>query len=436
MNTLEDKLRAALEETAGEIRLHSVPPLRLDRRRRLRLLPAGGQRWRGWLTPLAAAASVAAIVAGSVAAAGSLGHGHPAHPAARPHTGPFAGLPPYYLTLGAEHPSPRVAQRQEAAIRATATGKVAATVTAPRPYGTFTEAAGAGDGRTFVLGAARWAAIHRGGGTSVLDGPVHFFLLRIGAGGQPQLTALPIPAQPAGDLALSPDGSMLALGNGNEKIQVFTVATGAERTWIWPGTGRITNNAAGNGEVLSWTADNRTLAFQQWVGASIDVRLLDATTPGGNLRRDSRLALQWKGDAETWHLVNGKISNVIFGYSAIITPDGRRIVAATASETRHPLVSELMFTEFSAATGKPTAALGRWRLPGLYTGQTQDVLWSSRTGDKLIVLAHKPGPPKADPRSHNHQSAGYAIEFGVQTARGFTPLPGAPRPGPGAFPVW
>ena len=53
MNTLEDKLRAALEETAGEIRLHSVPPLRLDRRRRLRLLPAGGQRWRGWLTPLA-----------------------------------------------------------------------------------------------------------------------------------------------------------------------------------------------------------------------------------------------------------------------------------------------------------------------------------------------------------------------------------------------
>lgn len=64
------------------------------------------------------------------------------------------------------------------------------------------------------------------------------------------------------------------------------------------------------------------------------------------------------------------------------------------------------------------------------------MLWSSPSGDTLIVLAHKPGPPVPDPRSFHHQSAGYAIEFGVQTASGFTPLPGAPLPGPGPWPVW
>ena len=79
-------------------------------------------------------------------------------------------------------------------------------------------------------------------------------------------------------------------GPGPE-IQVFNLATGAKRVWTWPGGGPITNNAGGNGQVLSWTADGRTLAFQQWVRNSIDVRLLDAATPGGSLQAASRLGL-------------------------------------------------------------------------------------------------------------------------------------------------
>jgi len=50
------------------------------------------------------------------------------------------------------------------------------------------------------------------------------------------------------------------------------------------------------------------------------------------------------------------------------------------------------------------------------------------------VLAHVPGPAVKDPRSTN--SAGYSIEFGVQRGNQFTPLPGAPRPGPYAWPTW
>lgn len=443
MNALEDKIRAALRETAGEIPPHAVPPLRLTGGRGRFRLPAGAARWGGWLTPLAAAASVGGVVAASLAVAGTFGSQHhagpPARPAAARQAGPFAGLPPYYVTLTVPHPRSIKIQRQTAVIRATATGRVIATISAPRPDDTFVAAAGAGDSRTFVLAAAKLMVSHMpGGGSGGQYSPERLFLLRLRAGGQPALTALPIPPQPGGDLALSPDGSKLALGDENNAIHVFSVATGAERTWTWPGGGRITNNAGGNGEVLSWSADDRTLAYQQWAGSTINVWLLDATAPGGRLPTDSQLVLQWKGDAETWQFVNGKISNVLFGPSAIITPDGSKIVAATASESRHPLSSELMFTEFSAATGQPVTVLGRWPLPGKSPGQTQDVLWSSRSGDKLIVVAHLPGvqPPPHPGVIFRPKIARYVIGLGVQTASGFTPLPGAPGPGFGTWPVW
>jgi hypothetical protein len=241
-------------------------------------------------------------------------------------------------------------------------------------------------------------------------------------------------------MALSPDGSKLAVplrdaAAGGPAVQVFDVATGSERVWRWPGGGPVTNNAGDEGAVLSWAADNRTLAFQQWVtGNIIHLRLLDTTTPGGSLRAASRLLLAWPGDGATWHYVHGKISNVLFGFSAIITPDGSKIVAATEDLAKHPLSSALAFTEFSAATGKVVKVLGRWPIPGLYPGQTQDVLWTNSSGSTLIVLAHKPGVPTKAPNSGN--SADYGIEFGVLNGNTFTPLPGAPRPGPNAGPVW
>ena len=97
MNVLEDKLRTALRETGEEIVPHSVPPLRLrggERRLRLPRLAARG-RWSAWLTPLAAAASVAAVVAASLAISATFhGHSHGPGPAAaaRSHGAP-AGRP-------------------------------------------------------------------------------------------------------------------------------------------------------------------------------------------------------------------------------------------------------------------------------------------------------------------------------------------------------
>ena len=131
--------------------------------------------------------------------------------------------------------------------------------------------------------------------------------------------------------------------------------------------------------------------------------------------------MQWKDDAESLHFVHGKASNIIDGFSAIITGDGTKIVAATVSETRHPLNSELAFTEFSARTGKVVRVLGRWPIPGMYPGQIQDVLWTNSSGSTLIVIAHVPGVPTKDPHSSN--IAGYSIEFGVLSREPVHPPP-------------
>ena len=150
--------------------------------------------------------------------------------------------------------------------------------------------AGAGDDRTFVLAAEKWAVLRADGGSSQQAEPTKFFVLRINpVTGKPRLTALPIPAEPASvglsGMALSPGARRLAVAvdgdRDRQRIQVFTVATGSEQQWTWPGGGNITNNAGGNGQVLSWAADQRTLAFQVWQGKNIDVRLFDTASAAG-----------------------------------------------------------------------------------------------------------------------------------------------------------
>jgi len=169
MNTVEDRLRAALRETAGEVTPQSVPPLRLHGARRRGVAgPAARRRWAAWLAPLAAAASVTAVVAASLAISTAF---HGGHRAARGPSGPFAGVPPYYVVLTGKNPSPVVMQRQFAEVRATATGATLARVTPPRPYRTFVAAAGAGDGHTFVLVAGPWAVTYRDGGKSIRVAP-------------------------------------------------------------------------------------------------------------------------------------------------------------------------------------------------------------------------------------------------------------------------
>ena len=336
MNTVEDRLRAALRETAGEVTPQSVPPLRLHgaRRRRGMAGTAARRRWAAWLAPLAAAASVTAVVAASLAISTAF---HGGHRAARGPAGPFAGVPPYYVVLAGKNPSPVACSGSSPR-----SGR-------PRPARCWPghpaqalrhvqRGRRAGDGRTFVLVAAQWKVRTGDGGTFTEATATKFFLLHLGAGGHiRQLTPLPIPRQPGGafEIALSPDGSKLAVALrdasvGGPAIQVFNLATGSKRVWTWPGGGPITNNAGGNGEVLSWAADGRDARVPAVGGErSSTSGCWTPPLPAAACGRTAGWPCSGRTTRKPCTYVHGKISNVIVGFSAIITGDGRKIVAAT-----------------------------------------------------------------------------------------------------------
>ncbi len=237
--------------------------------------------------------------------------------------------------------------------------------------------------------------------------PVVFFRLRFDPATRTvRLTRLAYPAgvqasQLAG-IALSPDGTQLAVALHSARIAVFTLATGSARYWVWPGADASSGTWVGNdkpgGEPLSWTADGRILAFQFWTesGGITQVRLLDTiSSPGGSLRA-ARAAVSFVGHGQ---VKTGPIGN------SIITPDGTKIVTV-ASRTRG---SRYGVMEFSVRTGQPVipspagtiTSLGPW-----------DVLWADSSGRTLIVDAQS-GPSGAP-------------LTGILHGGRFTPLPGPP----------
>jgi hypothetical protein len=193
-------------------------------------------------------------------------------------------------------------------------------------------------------------------------------------------------AQLAG-MAVSPDGTRLALDlrRSVQSIQVVTLATGAIRSWAWPGGGWIGNNKP-FGQVFSWTADGTTLEFQQWEdGGPADIRLFDTTAPGTSLA-SSMIVLTFP-DAGS------------LGTNTLLTPDGTKIVTATPQG----------ITEFSVRTGNPILSEDQFHL-GLLGWQ--EVLWAGPGGQTLVVSDPR-GKPATDP----------GPVLGVLTGNTFTPIP-------------
>jgi hypothetical protein len=426
MTTIEDRFRAAAQAVAGTVAPDSAPPLQLPsrpgRRPGIPRPPRHSGRPR-WVAPLAAAASVIAVIATSLVITSGAHHSQPPAQATAGHQRGQAAVPRYYVALTGG-PGPAGTGKQHAVVRATATGKVLARITPPAPYATFGAVTAASDDRTFVLAAGKWTVTHQSGGTSVNELPTKFFLLRLSKAGQPaSLTPLPIPAQPQGmaGIALSPDGSKLAVATNhrsgvhvvNPAIGVFTLATGSARTWSWHGRAWITNNDAINQHLLSWAADERTIAFEQWVRDDEQVRLLDTAAPGSDLK-SSALVLDFRHQAYTdWHFVHGRIVDALAGYNALITPAGTRIVCGTATDTLHPATTDLHFTEFSASTGKVVRELDHAPV-SRDDGSGQDVLWTSPSGSTLIVSAVRLGSSFRTDRSVT----------GILRGNRLTPLPG------------
>lgn len=424
MNVSPDQVRAATRSAAAVITPDSVPSLwlpeapgshRLGRRPRM-----------AWAAPLAAAAAVAIIVAGSVAAGSWFarsGDGHSSVPGALKHaagdytsagTVPayYAGtVPAYYVAIG--NPS-------YAAVKATATGATLARIPTHTP---FVGVTGAADDRTFVLDAQRQVM----GPTVQWPGQPAFYLLRLSAAGAKEsLTQFAIPALPKGTrvtgLALSPDGSKLAVdvGSGDvgqpgrQEIMIYTLATGAFRTWSANGSPDLedpegfTGSGVDGSQSISWTADSRTLAFEWGDQSDVGVRLLDTTASGGNLITDSRLAitLSLPGPASVSGAQgNDHVSQCVT--DSIVTPDGSAIICGYTTNMggRETTTG---FIRYSARTGKVARVFGVFPFQGQAGGDIS-LYWTNSAGNILIGAILTPS----------------GIRVGVISGKTFTPLPGA-----------
>jgi dipeptidyl aminopeptidase/acylaminoacyl peptidase len=421
MTPLEDKLRAAIHATAEEIPA-DPPPLRLGSpglipRRRPWFRPAasrfrpGRRGWNTWLAPLAAAVLVVAVVLGSLAVTRS-GSG-----TATPSTPPgLAGLPPYYVAVIAmpadpaspADPADPATAPSVAQVRSTATGAVLATIAAPKPYVGFTAVTAAADDRTFVLDAQgasfsmdRVRQLNSQHPGSVEYGrPFRLFVLHIDPdpkshSSRVSLRALPASFVPAGqgigNMALSPDGTSLAAASpdGSEhgydmQLIVFNLVTGTRRVWGFASADEIYMPPAMLGG-LSWTADGQHVAFTgpgASAGSSV-LRLLDTSDPGPNALAASK---PMPTPAAITHTDEGWTT-------AVITPDGRTAVFATAVTTRdgQEMLVRRRILKVSVATGQVTAILGT---PKSLAGKPLDfelILYSNATGSVLVVSYAQPG---------------------------------------------
>jgi hypothetical protein len=398
MSQLEDKLRAALRDTAGEIPPYA-PPLRLDPRRRawLAWFARGPWRpWRPWIVPLGSAVLVVALIAASLAVAAGLRH----PPSASSPTG-LSGVPPYYVAIMSGTGKPGSDGYESAAeVRATATGAVLARIVPPKPYVDFTSVTGAADDRTFVLSAEETNHSPASPQQEAREYPngytpaARFFLLHIDPasptrGGRVSMRALPTGFIPAKDgvraMALSPDGALLAADIGGDdrgvRLFVYNLATGTERAW----TGDITLTYGGiNEDALSWTSGGQ-VAFIGSGGSGQGppaVRLLDVSAPGQNLENDSRPVAVWR---------SGLHDGGSYWLGAIVAPDGRTAMIIEELLTKHngSIVSEReQLAEFSTVTGRATAILNNLAFAGSYQEQ---VMYTNATGSVLAVSYARPG---------------------------------------------
>jgi hypothetical protein len=423
MSTTEERIRAATRAAAQTVAPGSTPPpppLPARQRRGPAARPRRGRGRPGWVAPLAAATAVAAAIATSVVVSGAFSLGHarrPAHTAAQrtgtvalyPAPAAPAALPAYDVALA---PGPLGGQAARAVVRATATGAVLATVRPPRPYATFTGVTAAADDRTFVLAA-------QPGQEPTASGRVltKFFLLRLyPSAGTARLAALPMPTvsgkwiQVAG-IAVSRDERKLAVALSIESqsvIDVFDLAGGPVREWKaeLPGGTVIGTNLLG-ANPLSWAADGRTLAFDAWGPARVEVRALDTAAPGTSLSA-SRLVMTFPHWATT-----GSVSG-----SAIITPDGTKIIAMEVVSP--PAATEVRVRQFSATNGRPLGILATINYrKGAITGWP-NVLWSNPSGSQLIISTTR---LSTAPSKNGNLTPGVV---GIVSGGRFAPLPGIP----------
>jgi hypothetical protein len=210
-----------------------------------------------------------------------------------------------------------------------------------------------------------------------------------------------VPASAAVDgMALSPDGTRLAvalqLGARTEQVRIYTLATGATRTWTAHMPNSSIGQPPGQNEIdphaLSWTADGQTLGYAWW-GPKAGLGLLDTTAAGHSLLADSTIVaphsgINCIGDPQ---LTSG--GNAFTCPASWLT---RRRASKERKVRNVPTPGDgqtsgipIGFAVFSARSGSLLAALDKVSYRGTRP-MTQQVLWASAAGRGLLVQSPLP----------------------------------------------
>jgi hypothetical protein len=423
--TVEDQLRAAGRAVSEQVRdlprldLQAPPAAGRARARAARHWPAG------WLVPVAAAVAVVMVAVTLVAVrtlAGPAGPGagQPG-PATSAALASLGQVPPYYAAI--TKPSANIAPT-DVTIAATATGKALFTVKPPQGTA-FSEVTAAADDRTFVLAISQSPS-----STSVVQA---WDLLRVSPDATSYtLRRLPIPALPGtmlDGLALSPDGTKLAVMSSGEVIQlgsvsetpatlrVYSVRTGlALHTWQ-TGSGQsysyTTATALNNPtNTISWLANGHELAFSYTLTETAGSRTtvtgvgrLDLNRPGTGLIADSTPVVQITG----WR--DGTCS---FLYP---TADGKSALCGTVVLPCKQSLPPLAFKAYSGVKGSFGLLYTVPAKGGVCVEGTAGVLWASRSGSALVGII------VSAPVSSSHGPGQFTTDIGVLADGRWTPLP-------------
>jgi hypothetical protein len=283
-----------------------------------------------------------------------------------------AGVPSYYAALIESSSEPPAGVAGDVVVRATATGRVLTTVTPPARE-EFTGMSEAPGDRTFILAAEPTAeAAHPPQPQSgTFAAATRFFRLRFDPGRDAAfLTPLRVPALAGVSwFELSPDGSRLAVALTSRRtlaIRVFSLATGASRTWRVSSSYDKHQSRFAELIMFSW-AGNRTIAYTigptALSGQEFAAGLLNAATAGGSLIRDTTAFPQIAPDCH-----------------GVITADGRRSVSVVQAGASWDLV------ECTLRRGRLTrASPARVVWQAGRDSQVEQYLWASPTGHALIV---------------------------------------------------
>jgi hypothetical protein len=355
------------------------------------------------------AAATAAVLAAAAAGALAIAGNSHAAPMSTPAVSRYvsAGLvPPYYVALQANGNPDTVPSY--AVVRATATGKLLATVKPSLPGYTVLGASAAADDRSFVLDEAKWVGYDDASHPQSWQ-PRSYFLLRLNSAGR-AVSVTRLPVNTVGlvtGMALSADGTKLAIAirpqpyseYNPEQVRIYALATGTVRTWAAQGT-LIGQGQAQTGESgfdpddtgsLSWTANGKWLAFD-WIPFPDDIAadgtwLLNTTLRGTKLLADSHL-VQPAGLGKATGCVDSLASAPTCEGDTIVTPDGSALVCGATPDTDlfGPQVTD-EYLEFSTVTGK-AHVLGSWVLTNVHE-QIFGVRWSNPSGS--VIIASLPG---------------------------------------------